>query len=101
MLRTQKVIDGLDGVEGAQWNLNEDGVPVTHGAVPETGQFQSLELTAVLGLAGYEAGGGIYVLGQVKLVTLVSAQGANQVYRVEVGTLGEHLLLGGVIKVYL
>jgi len=51
VLRAEEVVDGLDGVEGGEGNLYEDGVPVTHGAVPETGKFKGLELTPVLGLA--------------------------------------------------
>ena len=51
MLWAQQIVDGFDGIEGAQGNLDEEGVPVTHGAVPEAGQFKGLEFAAVLGLA--------------------------------------------------
>ena len=51
MLRAEQVVDRLDGIEGAERNLYEQSVPVTHGTVPQAGQFQSLEFTSVLGLA--------------------------------------------------
>ena len=51
VLGTEQVIHRLDGIEGGEGNLHEKGVPVTHGAVPQSGKLKSLELTPVLGLA--------------------------------------------------
>ena len=43
MLVAEKVVDGLDGIEGSQGNLNENGRPVAHGTIPKSGQLESLE----------------------------------------------------------
>ena len=51
MLGAEQVVDGLDGVEGGQGNFNENGVPVTHGAVPQSWKLKGFQFTSVLGLA--------------------------------------------------
>ena len=38
----QEVVDGLDGVEGLDGHLDEDGVPVAHGSVPKAGELQGI-----------------------------------------------------------
>ena len=51
MLWAQEVVDGLDGIEGAQGNFYKESVPVTHCTVPKAGQLKCLELASVLGFA--------------------------------------------------
>ena len=55
MSLTQQVVDGLDRIESRQGHFHEDGVPVAHGSIPQTGQLQGFELTAILALAADEA----------------------------------------------
>ena len=85
MLLTEEVIDGLHRIERAERYFHKDGVPVAHGAVPQTGEFESLQVFAILRFVGDEAGIGVYILGQVKLDALVVANGTNQVYAIEMG----------------
>lgn len=40
MLRTEEVVHCLHGIECFEWNLDEDGVPIAHGAVPKAGEFK-------------------------------------------------------------
>ena len=63
MLLAKEVVDGLHGVERAKGNLYEDGVPVAHGTIPQSGQFESLELLAILALAADESCGLVHELG--------------------------------------
>ena len=91
MLVAEKVVDGLDGIEGSQGNLNENGRPVAHGTIPESGQLKSLELLAALGLLRDEASGLVDIVGQIEGLALIVLDGADEVDRIEVGALGEHL----------
>ncbi len=43
----EEVVDGFDGVEGVGGDFNEDCVPLTHGAVPEAGEFECFDFGAV------------------------------------------------------
>ena len=91
VLVTKQVVDSLYRVEGAQWNLYEDGVPVAHRTVPETRQLQCLQVLAVLTLARDEARARIHILRQVEWLTLVVLSSTNEIHRVEVSALGKHL----------
>ncbi len=99
VLVAEEVVDRLYGVEGGEGNLNEDGVPVTHGTIPEAGELEGFQLLATLGLRRDETGGLIDEIGQVESVTLVVLHGADQVDGVEMGSLREHLHIGGVVLV--
>ena len=59
----QKVVNSLHRIEGLYWHFDEDGDPVGHGTVPETGQLQGFQFTAVLRLVGDEACVGIDIIG--------------------------------------
>ena len=48
MLFAQQVVNGLNGIEGAQGNLDKYGAPVAHGTIPQTWQLESLELFTCL-----------------------------------------------------
>lgn len=48
MLRAQQVEDVFYGVEGTERCFDEYGVPVCHGAVPQTRQFERLERLALM-----------------------------------------------------
>ena len=101
MSLTQQVVDGLDRIESRQGHFHEDGVPVAHGSIPQTGQLQGFELTAILALAADEACVVVNVIGQMERVTLIVLRGANQVDGVEVGAAREHLHIRLVALVYL
>ena len=55
VLLAEQIVHRLHGVEGLDGHFDEDGDPVGHGAVPEAGQFQSLQLLAIFALIGDEA----------------------------------------------
>ena len=101
MLFTQQVVHGLYRVERAEGYFHEDRVPVAHRAVPQARQFQRLQVLAVLRLVRDEARGLVHIAGQVELMSLIVAHGTNQVHGIEVRALLEHLLLLGVVHVYL
>ena len=50
MCRSEEVEDNLHRVECSQRNLNEECVPVAHGAVPETWKLEGLEFAALIAL---------------------------------------------------
>lgn len=35
MLRTEKIVDRFDRIEGDEGNFDENGMPVRHGAIPQ------------------------------------------------------------------
>ena len=65
MGRAQKVVDRLDGIEGFDRHLHKGRIPVAHGAVPQSGEFERFQLLAVRRLGGDEACCRIVVLRQV------------------------------------
>ena len=81
---TEKVEDDLDGVEGLDGNLDEEGVPVAHGAIPEARKLESLELTALIALGADESGVLIDIVREIELLTAVVAQAADEIDGVEV-----------------
>ena len=101
VLVAQEVVDGLDGVEGLKGHFHEDGGPVAHGAIPQSGEFKSFQLTAVLGLEGDEACGRIHEVRKVEAITLIVACGTDEVNGIEVSTALEHGHVGRVVGVNL
>lgn len=101
MLRTQKVVDGLDGVECLDRNVYEYRVPVAHRAVPQPGQLHCAKFASVQGFVRDESGGGIDILGQVVVATVSVFDTADEVYGVEVRRGCHHSGSLGVFSVYL
>ena len=93
MLVAQQVVDSLHGIERREGNLYEDCVPVAHGTVPQSRKLKGFQFLAVLRLARNKSCGRVYKVGQVEVVALVVLDGADEVYRVEVGSLDKHLLI--------
>ena len=91
MLVAEQIVHGLHWVEGAERNLYEYGVPVAHRTIPETWQLKCLEVLTVLALARDETGRWIYELRKIEGIALVILGSADEIYRVEVSTLGKHL----------
>ena len=85
MCRPEQVEHYLDGVERLYRNLYEEGVPVRHGSVPESGELEGLELAAVVALGADEPRVFVYMLQQVELPALAVEQAAYEVDRVEMG----------------
>ena len=101
MLRPQQVIDGLHGVEGSEGHFHEDGAPVAHGAVPQTGQLKCLQLLAPFRLGRDEASGLVNEVGEVERLAFVVLHRTDQVHGIEVGALREHLHVFLIVGVYL
>ena len=91
MLVAEQIVHGLHWVECAQRNLYEYSIPVAHSTIPETRQLQSLQVLTVLALAGDETGRWIYELRKIEGIALVILGSADEIYWVEMSTLGKHL----------
>ena len=91
MLVAEQIVHGLHWVECAERNLYEYGVPVAHRTIPKTRQLQGLQVLTVLALARDETGRWIYELRKIEGIALVILGSADEIYWVEVSTLGKHL----------
>ena len=91
MLVAEQIVHGLHRVECAQRNLYEYCVPVTHRTIPKTWQLQGLQVLTVLTLARDETGRWIYELRKIEGIALVILGCTDEIYWVEVSTLGKHL----------
>ena len=91
MLVAEQIIHGLHWIECTERNLYEYGVPVAHSTIPETRQLQGLQILTVLALAGDETGRWIYELRKIEGIALVILGSADEIYWVEMSTLGKHL----------
>ena len=91
MLVAEQIVDGLHWVECAQRNLYEYSVPVAHRTIPETRQLQGLQVLTILALAGDETRRWINKLRKIEGISLIILGSADEIYRVEVSTLGKHL----------
>ena len=99
MLRTEEVVHCLHGIECFEWNLDEDGVPIAHGAVPKAGEFKGQEFATVVRLFADETGRTVDISWKIELLSFVVAQTANQVDGVEMGTAFEHYSVVGIVLV--
>ena len=88
MCGSKKIQYYFYGVECFYGDFHKEGVPVAHGAVPETGEFQGLKFTAFEALGADESGLRVYVLKEVELAALVIPEAAHKVYGVEVSGVG-------------
>ena len=75
-------------VEGTERNLYEYSIPVAHRTIPETWQLECLQILTILTLARDETGRWIYKLRKIEGIALVILGSADEVYRVEVCSLG-------------
>ncbi len=101
MLVAEQIVHGLHWVEGTERNLYEYGIPVAHRTIPETWQLECLQILTVLALARDETGRWIYKLRKIEGIALVILGSTNEIYRVEVSTLGKHLHILLVVLVNL
>ena len=84
--RTEKVENHLHRIECSERNLNEKSVPVAHGTVPESREFESLEFAALITLRTYESCVLIHIFQEVETLTLVIVEAAYDVNRIEMGS---------------
>ena len=91
MYRAEEVVDCFDGVERGDRHFDENGVPVAHGAVPKSGEFERAEFAAVLRFFGDEACVGIDVFGQAEAVAVGVLSVADEIDGVEVSGFGHEM----------
>ena len=101
MLVAEQIVHGLHWVECTERNLYEYCIPVAHRTIPKTWQLECLQILTILTLAGDETGRWINELRKIEGIALVILGRADEIYRVEVSTLGEHLHILLVILVNL
>ena len=101
MLVAEQIVHGLHWVECTERNLYEYCIPVAHRTIPKTWQLECLQILTILTLAGDETGRWINELRKIEGIALVILGSADEIYRVEVSTLGEHLHILLVILVNL
>ena len=85
MLLPQEIENCLHRAECREGDLDKDGVPVTHGAVPEAWEFQGQELSSVLRFCGDKTRVRVDKGIQVKGISAIVPQAANEVDWIEVG----------------
>ena len=81
---SEEIEDNLHRVECSERNLNEECVPVAHGAVPETWKLESLELASLIALRTDESCILVYILKKIEALSLIVMQTAYDVNRIEV-----------------
>ena len=96
---SKEIVDGFDRVEGGERHLDENGGPVCHGSVPETGQLLRLEDGGTLAVLANESCSRVNILSQVEVAATVVLGGADEVDGVEVGGSCKDGFLGGVFGV--
>ena len=101
MLFAKQIVHSLNRVESSKADFNEDCIPIAHGPIPESGEFESFQFTSVLALVADEAGFLVNVSGQVKFLTFIILDSTYKVHGVEVCALFKHGFLVGVVHVYL
>ena len=101
MLLSKQIVDRLDRIKGRERHLHEDRVPIAHGTIPQTRKLKSLEVFSILALAADKACRLVYIIGQIESIALVVFYCTYQVYRIEMGSLGKHFLIGLVALVNL
>ena len=87
----KEVVDRLYGVECGGGDFDEDGVPVAHRAVPETGQLEGFEGVAVERFRRYEAGVVVDMLRQVEFTSFGIVKRADEVNRIEMSGMLHHV----------
>ena len=67
----KQVKDRLYRIKCNERYLNKDGIPTSHGTVPETGKLKCLELSSINRFDGYKAGVGVGKVPEVERLTKV------------------------------
>jgi hypothetical protein len=84
MCWTEEVENHLNRVECLERNFHEEGVPLAHGAVPQTWKLKSLEFTALVALRADESGILVNILEEIEALTFLVQQTAYDIDRIEV-----------------
>ena len=101
MILAKEIEDRLNRAKRRAGDFPKDGVPTSHGTVPEAGEFQGLELSSVLRFWRDEAGVRIDKRIQVKGSSQIVPHAANDIERVEVGGRFPHGALLTRFPIYL
>lgn len=99
MLFSKQVVNCLNGIESSDGHFHEDGVPVAHGTIPETGKLECLQFLAVLALRADEARVLVNEVGELEVVAILVLCGAYKVNGIEVSAVLEHLHILSVVLV--
>ncbi len=83
MCRTKEVQNYLYRIESIERNLNKKSVPVTHGAIPKARKFECLKFSSLIALRTDKAGILVHILEKIKLFSLIIAEAAHQIHRIE------------------
>lgn len=95
----EQVVDGFNGVECGKRHFDEQGGPMSHSPIPQSGQFLRFERDGSFGFLADEACCGVDKLAKVEIPSAIIFGGAYQVHRIEVGGAIQNGLLRGVFAV--
>ena len=101
VLRTKQIVDSLDGIEGRERHFHHNGTPVAHRPIPKARQLQSFQFLAIFALVGDEARSRVNEVGKVELLSLIVSNCADEINRIEMRALREHLHILGIVLVNL
>jgi len=99
VLRTQKIVNGLHGIESRERKLDKNGIPKGHAPVPEAGQLLREKLASLLRLGADQIGVPVDVVIQNKFFPAIIFDTADHIDRIEVGSLKPDARLLGNIEI--
>ena len=82
---TQQIVHGFYRIECGNGHFNKKGNPMCHGAIPKAGEFLWFHGLGSFGFLGDESGVWVYEFVEVKMTSPEVADGAYEIYRIEVG----------------
>ena len=96
MSGAEEVEDDFDWVEGLKWYFDEEGVPIAHGAVPESREFKRFEFAPLIALGADETGVAVHEFQQIEFAAHIVMDAADEIDRIEMPGMGENLLAARV-----
>ena len=88
----EQVENDFDRVESCKGDFNEERIPVTHGSVPETGEFECFQFPALIALGTDETGILIDKVEEMEPLSLVIPQAADEIDGIEMSRPAEGFL---------
>src|SRR5262249_31364053 len=101
VFRAEQVEDSLDRIEGQAGDFDKYRVPVCHGTVPQPGEFQSLEVSAIMGFPRDKASIGIDKTPQLERLSTVVPYATYQIDGVKMGCSGKAGALRSGVHIHL
>ena len=98
---TKEVHHSLDGGEGNDRHLDEEGEPFSHCAIPETGKLHARDIDTIDALMSLETSLGVDELGKVVTFAVAVFEAAEEVNGVEVGASCDNLLDIRIVEIHL